>query len=285
MGKLAFVLSGGGARGALQVGALQALIEAGIYPDLLVGSSIGAVNATYLAVHGVNLKAIDGLKESWYKASRADLLPMNYFRLALRSFTSLSRDEVYVHIRDFYISQGLMPEASFSDLGEVDLVLVATDLNSGEAVLFGPHQDLSILDCLMDSITIPPWIMPNAREGNLLMDGGLISNLPIQPALKAGAESIIALDLNDLRDPPLPGPEVGKLLAKLLFTVAKRQTELELALAESGQVPVLKINLLGIPPIAMWDFNYTRPLIEQGYQIAKTKIESMGVLGEQIQPR
>lgn len=284
MGKLAFVLSGGGARGALQVGALQALLEADICPDLLVGSSIGAVNATYLAIHGVNLKAVDGLKESWYKASRADLLPMNYFRLALRSFTSLSRDEVYVRIRDFYISQGLLPEASFRDLGEVDLVLVATDLNSGEAVLFGPHQDLSILDCLMDSITIPPWIMPNARQGNLLMDGGLISNLPIQPALKAGAESIIALDLNDLRDPPLPGPEVGKLLAKLVFTVAKRQTELELALAEGGQVPVLKINLLGNPPIAMWDFNYTRQLIEQGYQIAKTKIESVGVLGEQIQP-
>lgn len=284
MGKLAFVLSGGGARGALQVGALQALLEADICPDLLVGSSIGAVNATYLAIHGVNLKAVDGLKESWYKASRADLLPMNYFRLALRSFTSLSRDEVYVRIRDFYISQGLLPEASFRDLGEVDLVLVATDLNSGEAVLFGPHQDLSILDCLMDSITIPPWIMPNARQGNLLMDGGLISNLPIQPALKAGAESIIALDLNDLRDPPLPGPEVGKLLAKLVFTVAKRQTELELALAEGGQVPVLKINLFGNPPIAMWDFNYTRQLIEQGYQIAKTKIESVGVLGEQIQP-
>jgi predicted acylesterase/phospholipase RssA len=109
MKKLAFVLSGGGARGALQVGALRALLEAEIHPDLLVGTSVGAVNATYLAVNGVNLASIDGLVSAWESASKADLLPTNYFRLAIRSFTHLTRDEVYTSMRDFFISQGLGP--------------------------------------------------------------------------------------------------------------------------------------------------------------------------------
>jgi NTE family protein len=272
MKKLAFVLSGGGARGALQVGALRALLEAEIYPELLVGTSIGAVNATYLAIQGVNLASVDGLVQAWEKASELDLLPTNYFRLALKSFTQISRDGVYQRMQEFFISQGLTPGIRFNDIDGVRLVLVATDLNSGGTILYGPESELSILDCLMDSITLPPWIMPNKRGEHLLMDGGLISNLPIEPALKNGAESIIALDLNDLREPPISGPEIGKLIAKLLFAVAKRQTDLELALAERSQTPVLRINLLGEDSIALWDFNHTQALIQQGYDAMINKI-------------
>lgn len=275
MKKLAFVLSGGGARGALQVGALRALLEAEIHPDLLVGTSIGAVNATYLATQGVSLASINGLVEAWDCASELDLLPTNYFRLALQSFTQISRDGVYQRMQDFFISQGLTPGIKFNDIDGVNLVLVATDLNSGGTILYGPESELSILDCLMDSITLPPWIMPNKRGEHLLMDGGLISNLPIEPALENGAESIIALDLNDLREPPISGPEIGKLIAKLLFAVAKRQTDLELALAERSQIPVLRINLLGEDSIALWDFHHTQALIQQGYKAMINKIPDL----------
>ena len=275
MKKLAFVLSGGGARGALQVGALRALVEEEIHPDLLVGTSVGAINAVYLAVNGVNLNSLDGLVDAWGKAKDADLLPTNYFRLALRSFTHLSRDEVYSRMRRFFISQGLEPALRFDHIDGVELILVATDLNSGGTVLYGLDPGQSLLDCLMDSITLPPWIMPNERDGHLLMDGGLISNLPIEPALKCGAEKIIALDLNDLREPPLVGPEVGKLITKLLFAVAKRQMELEMALAEQSQIPVFRINLLADKPIALWDFQYTRELIDRGYETMRNKIPEL----------
>jgi len=269
MKKLAIVLSGGGARGALQVGALRALLEAGFQPDLLVGTSIGAVNATYLAVNGINLETAHGLVGAWEEASKLDLLPTNYFMLALKSFTQISRDEVYERMRDFFISQGLDPDLKFDDIKDAGLVLVATDLNAGKTILYGPEGAISVLDCLMDSITLPPWIMPNARDDHLLMDGGLISNLPVEPALRCGAEEIIALDLNDLREPPVPGPEIGKLITKLLFTVAKRQTELEIALAERERIPVFRINLLGDTPIAFWDFQHTESLIDQGYLAMK----------------
>jgi NTE family protein len=272
MGKLAFVLSGGGARGALQVGALRALIEAGIQPDLMVGTSIGAVNATYLAVQGVNLAGVRGLTDAWRDAIDADLLPANYLTLALRSFINLSFNSIYQRNREFYIAHGMPPDYKFSDIKEVDLILVATDLNSGEPVLYGQNPDQFVLDGLMASITLPPWMPPHEREGSLLMDGGLVSNLPIEPAMKYGATDIIALDLIDLREPPVPGPGFGRLLTKLLFTVSKRQVEMELALAESRQVPVRRVNLLGKEPVALWDFQHTMEFIEQGYQITKKEI-------------
>lgn len=75
--KLAFVLGGGGARGALQVGALRALLEADIHPDLAVGTSIGALNAAFIGLHGFNSQALDGLVTTWRAAATADhlLLP------------------------------------------------------------------------------------------------------------------------------------------------------------------------------------------------------------------
>jgi NTE family protein len=276
MGKLAFVLSGGGARGALQVGALRALIEAGIQPDLMVGTSIGAVNAAYLAVQGVNLDGVRGLIDAWQDAIEADLLPANYLTLALRSFVNLSFDTIYKRNREFYISHGLSPDLRFSDIHGVELVLVATDLNSGQPVLYGQNPDQFVLDGLMASITLPPWMPPHERDGSMLMDGGVVSNLPIEPALKFGATDIIALDLIDLREPPVPGPGFGRLMTKLLFTVSKRQVEMELALAESRGVPVRRIQLLGKEPTALWDFRHTQELIEQGYEIPQKLITDWG---------
>lgn len=272
MGKLAFVLSGGGARGALQVGALQALLEVGIHPDLMVGTSIGAVNATYLAVRGVRLESVQGLKSAWRDAARADLLPANYLRLALRTFTNRSFDSIYQRHREFYISHGLSPNFKFRDIQEVELIQVATDLNSGEPVLYGRNPDEYVLDGLMASITLPPWMPPHERDGSLLMDGGVVSNLPVEPALICGAKEIIALDLSDLREPLAPGPGFGQFLTKLLFTVSKRQIEMELALAESRRVPVRRVNLLGSKPVNLWDFEHTEEFIEQGYRSTQAVI-------------
>lgn len=276
MGKLAFVLSGGGARGALQVGALRALLEAGIQPDLMVGTSIGAVNATYLAVQGVNLNGVSGLADAWRDAIEADLLPANYLTLALRSFINHSFDTIYQRNMEFYIAHGLSPDYKFSDIEEVELVLVATDLNSGKPVLYGKNPDHSVLDGLMASITLPPWMPPFERESSLLMDGGVISNLPIEPAMTFAATDIIALDLSDLREPRAPSPRFGQFLSKLLFTVSKRQVEMELALAESRGVPVRRVQLLGKEPIALWDFQHTEELIEQGYVTTQKVITDWG---------
>lgn len=72
---LAFVLGGGGARGAFQAGALRALFEAGIKPDILVGTSIGGLNAAYLALHGLDDAGLMALEAQWKTPGISRLFP------------------------------------------------------------------------------------------------------------------------------------------------------------------------------------------------------------------
>ncbi len=116
---LTFVLSGGGARGALQVGALSALLEAGYQPDMLVGVSIGAVNAAFLALHGFTRQSLDRLKSAWFESINANLLPSNYIWLAVRAMVGRSSSDPARKIRDFFIANGLTSELKFGDLKQI----------------------------------------------------------------------------------------------------------------------------------------------------------------------
>lgn len=264
---LAFVLSGGGARGALQVGALQALLEAGFRPDLLVGTSIGAANAAFLAVNGVSLQTVDALSQTWRDAAAADLMPVNYLWLTLRVLFNRTGWRSYHRMREFFIAHGLSPDLRFSDIRGVRLILVAADLNSGRPVLYGADPEDSVLEGLLASTALPPWVRPMEKEDMLLMDGGVVSNLPVEPALAQDARSIIALDLADPRCIPIGDERFGPFLAKLMRTVEQRQTDLEMALAAERGVEVWHISLMGPEPVQGWDFSQTEELMARGYAI------------------
>lgn len=269
---LAFVFSGGGSRGALQVGALRALHEAGLQPDLVVGTSIGSVNATFLALHGFSTNSLDRLTESWAKASQLDLLPFNYIWLTMRAMFRRSSNDPSHRLRDFFISQGISPELRFSDLGPPRLVIVSSDLNSGSPVLHGDQVEENVLDAMLLSTALPPWFMPEKNQGRYEMDGGVVSNLPVEPALRSGATHIVALDLMDPR--AMPGAEnpFASFITRLSVAIEKRQADLELELARARNIPILYLGLVGTDPYAMWDFHHTPELIAQGYEIAQKTI-------------
>ena len=270
--QIAFVLGAGGARGALQVGALRALAEAGHHPDILIGASVGAVNASYLAMNGTDLAGIAGLEEAWLDMQALELAPSNYLWVSLRVLLRRPSHSISQRLEKFFIAHGLSPEMRFRDITGVRLGLLATDLNSGSPFLYGQDPDQSILEGLRASIALPPWITPLEKEGLYLIDGGAISCLPIESALVMGATDIIALDLFDDREAmvELPGP--GKLVSKLVNTVEKRQTELEMALAQAHGVPVRRLNLVAQEPVALWNFQRTAELIETGYATTQIAI-------------
>ena len=271
--RLAFVLGGGGARGALQVGALRALLEAGLQPDLMVGTSVGAINATYLAVHGATLAGLDGLIKTWHDAAAADLLPANYLWLTMRVLLNRAGRRPNHRMRDFFVAHGLSPDLRFGDIRGLRLILVAADLNIGQPILYGTDPQQSVLDGLLASTALPPWVHPLEREGQLLIDGGVVSALPIEPALAQGAREIIALDLADPRQvPPAEAHGFGPFLGKLMNTIEWRQRELEMALAAARGVPVWPIALQVEQPVAIWDFGRTPELIERGYAIARREM-------------
>jgi NTE family protein len=267
--QLAFVLGGGGARGALQVGALRALVEGGYSPDLLIGTSVGAVNAAFLGINGVSLESIQQLAEAWRSAIAADLLPANFLWLTVRAL--FSRPSIYPthRMRDFFIRHGCAPEVRFRDLQGPRLVLVAADLNTGRPILFGTDLQETVLEGILASTALPPWVSPLPKEGQLLIDGGVVSTLPVEPAISLGATEIIALDLADQRSAPPAAPGFGAFVYKLIVTMEKRQADLELRLAEARGVPVRRIILQGESPVQMWDFNHTEALIDRGYELTR----------------
>jgi NTE family protein len=264
----------------MQVGALRALFEAGFQPDLVTGSSIGAANGAFLAVHGYTLDGIHQLEQVWRSTINQDLLPANLWYQTMRAFfsrsLSRSRGLSQERIREFAIANGLTPELRFQDLDGVKLYPVAADLNAGCPVIFGMDPQESVLESVLASMSLPPWIAPQEKNGRFLIDGGAVSNLPIEAALSLGADQIIALDLFDPKEIPAPSLHgVGDFFFKLDRTVEGRQTQLEMELAEARGIPVLRISLTGETPVPLWDFHQSVELIEHGYACARLALDKL----------
>lgn len=271
--RTAFVFGGGGSRGALQVGAVKALLEAGIRPDLLVGTSIGSVNAAYLALHGLDLPGVEKLVEAWREAAVANLLPSNYLWLTVRALFNRPVVEPVHRMREFYIKHGMSPDLRFGDLQTVRLIIVAADLNTGAPVLFGMDPDESVLDGLVASTALPPWVQPLQMRDRLLMDGGVVSNLPIEPALMMGVRQIIAMNLMDFRDVMVEADGFAPFLGKLFHIVEQRQLALETAVAQAKGVQVYRLDLLNESHVPLWQFEHTEDMIQAGYRSAIKELE------------
>ncbi len=280
--RLAVVLSGGGARGALQVGALRALVETGFQPQLLVGTSVGAINAVYLGLHGWNLPAVANLQQVWRRAATAELLPANYFWLTMRSLLRINRTEGEARLRSFAASAGVTAETRFGDMQGIRVLVVATDLSRGGLAVYGDDPQTRVMDAVIGSAAVPPWVAPVQHDERILVDGGLVSNLPIQAALLNGASEIIALDLHDARILNQASNSIGSFLIRLLAINQRRLTELELELAAARGVPVRHISLMPTRAVAFWDFARTPALIETGYQVALSEMARWSAATTQI---
>lgn len=185
---LAFVLSGGGNYGSLQVGALQVLLERGITPDLLVGTSAGAMNATFLAVDPTPT-SLHRLAEYWRAAARETVSRWDDLAILWRLLTR--RDGLLPNqplLR--YLERALPPGiARFGDL-RLPTNALAVRLDTGEARCFGDIPCDPILDGLMATTAVPGLYPPWTCDGARYVDGGVVSFLPVQTAVERGATEI-----------------------------------------------------------------------------------------------
>jgi NTE family protein len=273
--KLAFVLSGGGSLGALQVGAIRALFEADIYPDMLVGTSIGAINSAFLAMKGVNREGLELLVQAWKDATEEDIMSPRSLWLNVRSMFDHSDGSILTRFKRFFEAHGFSTTMNFKEIRDVELYTVATDLKNERPVIFGVDPNHNILDGVIASAALPPWIRPIDSNNMTLIDGAFVSNLPIEAAINLGAAEIIALHLID------PFRAIGDLrgfqpfVMKIIETIEHRQAQLELALARARQIPVHYIRLETFEPVPLWVFRHTNELIESGYRIARLEIKNI----------
>lgn len=270
--KLALVMGGGGARGALQAGALRALVEHDVRPDLIVGASAGALNAVFIGLRGWSLATVEALQEIWRGAATADLLPAGAAWAMMRSVLRLPGRARENRIRSFLVAHGLKPEMRFEAM-QMPVCVVVADLGRGRTLAFGDDPNDNVLDAVEASTALPPWVLPIERDGSSLMDGGAVSNLPVEPALARGATRIVALDLHDPRGLSADLSGLGGFLWRLTTTTQVRETSMELALAAARGVPVQHIHLTPETPTFLWDFGHPNTLIAQGYAITQRALE------------
>lgn len=195
----AFVLSGGASHGAIQVGMAIALEERGITPDLIVGTSVGAINGAWLA----GGRSAVTLADVWLGLERADLFPMHPL-LGLRAFVGKSTHFVPATA----LRSTLSRHVPFDRLEDavIPLIVVAADALSGEEVLLtsGNAVDAITASASLPAIYPPARISADGRE-RLLVDGAIVNNTPITTAINAGATDVWVLSTGyscDLTDPP-----------------------------------------------------------------------------------
>lgn len=252
----AFVLSGGGSLGAVQVGMLQALTDRGVTPDLWVGTSAGAINATYLAGHRDGRDALGRLAQLWAGLRRRDVFPVSPARhvLALAGAReSVFSSDALSRLIGSHLRYRLLEDAP------VPVHVVATNLLSGEEVLLSRGDTTS---AVMASTAIPGLLPAVHRDGMVLVDGGLANNAAISQAVQLGADRIFVLPAGvacALTNPPA-SPFAAALHA-LSFLTQQRLIHDVATYADQAELHVLPpLCPLGISPA---DFAHGGELIER----------------------
>src|SRR4051794_3077371 len=184
---VAFVLSGGGSLGAVQVGMLQALSERDVHPDLLIGTSVGAINAAYVAGHGTDREALEELGAIWLGLRRQDVFPVSPLRHLLAvagARPSLCSNRGVQRLLDQHLTYRNLQDAP------TPVHIVTTNLLSGEEVLLSTGDAAS---AVLASTAIPGVFPAIERDGLTLVDGGIADNAALSQALALGADEIYIL--------------------------------------------------------------------------------------------
>lgn len=173
---VALVLGGGGLRGFAHLGVLRALEEAGIQPDIIVGSSAGAV---------VGAAYASGLSAAQIEAIAGDLKPSSLIDLTFSTSGLMRGDHIASWINT--LTAGAAIEAF-----PLRFAAVATDLSSGNAVLLDKGSPGRAVQA---SAAVPGVNVPVAYPGGHLVDGGVSSLIPVRAARAMGADVVIAVDI------------------------------------------------------------------------------------------
>jgi NTE family protein len=263
----AFVLSGGGSLGAVQVGMLRALAERRITPDLLVGTSAGALNAVYVAAHGTGPGALDRLAAIWTALRREDVFPLRAPRMLL-ALTG-ARDSLCTPSG---LERLVRQHVGFARLEEapVPVHLVATDLLSGEEVLLSEGDAVS---AVLASSAVPAVLPPVRRDGRTLVDGGLADNAGISQAVAHGADRIYVLPTGYACALPAPPTRPLAVAVQALSLLVQQRLITDVALYRD------LVDLVVLPPlcplrISAIDFRHAAELCRRAHASAADWLDS-----------
>jgi NTE family protein len=254
----------------MQAGALEILFAAGLRPDMYIGSSIGAINAAFLAANPT-YQGAQQLVDTWLSLREGDFGPRS-FRTAVWNLLR-GRDACFQNSSWQMLIRRRLPGRHFSHLKR-PCYAVTVDMNSGDLVVFGDRPDDSLFDGIMASTAAYPLFPAWQVQKHHYIDGGYVAMLPIRQAIERGATEVIALDITN---PMLTLARTASRLQRLnrcaeLLMNRLYQMDLEWAKAQPGvRLKIVKLQC----PEAVWfiDFTRTAELVALGRAIGRRALE------------
>ena len=214
--KTAFVLGGGGVLGAVEVGMLRALLERGITPDLVLGTSVGALNGALVA-RDPTPAVIDHLAALWRGAGQArrDVYPVQPLRTVRRAVATGT------HV----FSARPLRERLYDELGDVTFAELAVPFQVCAACIERSAEHWfstgPVVPAVVASAAVP-GLLPPARVGDEhFLDGGIVNSIPVGRAAQLGADRIFVLQVGRI-DRPLVAPRRPWEVARVSFEIARR---------------------------------------------------------------
>ena len=211
----AYVLGGGGVLGAVEVGMLRALLERDLVPDLVLGTSVGALNGAMVA-RQPDLGVVDRLTELWAATAESrDVYrdrPLRTVRRAVSTGTHIySSQPLRTRLEDEF------GETRFEDL-PVRLEVCAASIERAAEHWFSSGP---IVPAVLASAAVPGLLPPAEVDGEHFLDGGLVNSIPVGRAVELGATRIFVLQVGRI-DRPLKAPTRPWQVARVSFEVARR---------------------------------------------------------------
>jgi NTE family protein len=213
-GPVAFVLGGGGVLGAVEVGMLRALFRAGIRPDLVVGTSIGAVNGALVAAEPAET-VTERLVRLWASPEAGAVYGDSVAR-QLRRFAARTHLHSPAPLRRV-LERELGESARFEEL-KVPFRCCAASIERAAEHWFhsGP-----LVDAVLASAAVPGLLPPAEIDGEHFVDGGIVNSIPVGEAVSLGAKQIFVLQVGRIERPLTP-PRRPWEVAQVAFEIARR---------------------------------------------------------------
>jgi len=254
--RTAFVLAGGGSRGAAQIGMLASLMARGIRPDVVYGSSVGAVNAAGFVADPTSI-GVERMATIWRRLTSEDVFPHGRVPAPWRFLQQ--RESVH---RSDGLRRVIETGAGIDRFEDtlVPLQVVATSLADGGAKWFSSG---SLTEAVLASSALPSLLPPVRIDGGVYIDGGVVDNVPISRAMEQGCNRIFVLLCGPLHyKPAAPRRPVEALLTAFFIAVHTRFARERASLPPGVEVIVFCV---GSEPISRYDdFSATASLIESG---------------------
>jgi NTE family protein len=215
MAETAFVLGGGGLLGAVEVGMLRALLERDVRPDLILGTSVGALNGALLATDPTPA-VVQRLMAMWESAAGSREVygdgPMRQVGRAVRTGTHLHSAKP---LRDRLVQE--LGDLTFAELA-VPFQCCAASIERAAEHWFTTGR---VTDAVMASAAVPGLLRPAEVDGEHYLDGGIVNSIPIGRAVECGADRIFVLQVGRI-DKPLTVPTKPWEVARVSFEIARR---------------------------------------------------------------